>query len=104
MVSQTFSQLCSFDYASKTVQIYNAPWSIRDKPRFAYRGLLLGEPQFCYWKYYYHVVLFCEYAVVIDIIIILLCFTDTSRHYLPVDVIKLIIESMSYAKLVRKNL
>ncbi|KAG4919889.1 hypothetical protein JHK82_057315 [Glycine max] len=62
---ETFSQLCSFDYTTKTVQIYKAPWSIRDKPRFPYRGLML----------------------------------DTSRHYLPVDVIKQIIESMSYAKL-----
>ncbi|KAF7811366.1 beta-hexosaminidase 1-like [Senna tora] len=62
---ETFSQLCSFDYTSKKVQIHNAPWSIHDKPRFAYRGLLL----------------------------------DTSRHYLPIDVIKHIIESMSYAKL-----
>ncbi|XP_054817626.1 beta-hexosaminidase 1 isoform X1 [Prosopis cineraria] len=62
---ETFSQLCSFDYSTKAVQIYKAPWSIQDKPRFAYRGLML----------------------------------DTSRHYLPVDVIKQIIESMSYAKL-----
>ncbi|KAK7394249.1 hypothetical protein VNO78_14771 [Psophocarpus tetragonolobus] len=62
---ETFSQLCSFDYTTKTVKIYKAPWSIQDKPRFAYRGLLL----------------------------------DTSRHYLPVNVIKQIIESMSYAKL-----
>ncbi|WJX15434.1 Beta-hexosaminidase 1 [Trifolium repens] len=61
---ETFSQLCSFDYSTKTVQIYKAPVSIRDKPRFPYRGLLL----------------------------------DTSRHYLPIDVIKQIIESMSYAK------
>lgn len=28
-------------------------------------------------------------------------FADTSRHFLPVDVIKQIIESMSYTKLVR---
>ncbi|XP_054794482.1 beta-hexosaminidase 1-like isoform X1 [Prosopis cineraria] len=62
---ETFSQLCSFDYSTKAVQIYKAPWSIQDKPRFAYRGLML----------------------------------DTSRHYLPVDVIKQIVESMSYAKL-----
>ncbi|XP_057424173.1 beta-hexosaminidase 1-like [Lotus japonicus] len=62
---ETFSQLCSFDYTTKKVQIYKTPWSIRDKPRFPYRGLML----------------------------------DTSRHYLPVDVIKQIIESMSYAKL-----
>ncbi|XP_057436360.1 beta-hexosaminidase 1 [Lotus japonicus] len=61
---ETFSQLCSFDYTTKTVQIYKAPWSIQDKPRFAFRGLML----------------------------------DTSRHYLPVTVIKQIIESMSYAK------
>ncbi|XP_059666199.1 beta-hexosaminidase 1 [Cornus florida] len=62
---ETFSQLCSFDYGTKTVQVYKAPWYIQDKPRFSYRGLLL----------------------------------DTSRHYLPVDVIKQVIESMSYAKL-----
>ncbi|CAL9007965.1 unnamed protein product [Prunus brigantina] len=62
---ETFSQLCTFDYGSKSVQVYRSPWYIRDSPRFAYRGLLL----------------------------------DTSRHYLPVDVIKQVIESMSYAKL-----
>ncbi|KAF9676785.1 hypothetical protein SADUNF_Sadunf08G0039100 [Salix dunnii] len=62
---ETFSQLCAFDYETKTVKIYKAPWYIVDKPRFAYRGLLL----------------------------------DTSRHYLPINVIKQIIESMSYAKL-----
>ncbi|KAF3433775.1 hypothetical protein FNV43_RR24878 [Rhamnella rubrinervis] len=62
---ETFSQLCTFDYGTKSVQVYQAPWHIQDKPSFAYRGLLL----------------------------------DTSRHYLPVDVIKQIIDSMSYAKL-----
>ncbi|WVY92819.1 hypothetical protein V8G54_031907 [Vigna mungo] len=62
---ETFSQLCSFDYTTKKLQISKVPWSIRDKPRFQYRGLLL----------------------------------DTSRHYLPVNVIKQIIEAMSYAKL-----
>ncbi|OMP02641.1 hypothetical protein COLO4_10922 [Corchorus olitorius] len=62
---ETFSQLCSFDYGTKSVQVYKAPWYINDMPRFAYRGLLL----------------------------------DTSRHFLPIDVIKQIIESMSYAKL-----
>ncbi|XP_031254283.1 beta-hexosaminidase 1 [Pistacia vera] len=62
---ETFSQLCSFDYGTKSVQIYKAPWYIKDKPRFAFRGLLL----------------------------------DTSRHYFPVNTIKQIIESMSYAKL-----
>ncbi|EXB65336.1 Beta-hexosaminidase subunit [Morus notabilis] len=62
---ETFSQLCTFDYESKSVLVYQAPWYIQDKPRFAYRGLLL----------------------------------DTSRHYFPKDVIKQIIDSMSYAKL-----
>ncbi|GMJ09531.1 beta-hexosaminidase 1 [Hibiscus trionum] len=62
---ETFSQMCAFDYETKSVQIYKAPWYIKDNPRFAFRGLLL----------------------------------DTSRHYLPIDVIKQIIESMSYAKL-----
>ncbi|MCD9639334.1 Beta-hexosaminidase 1 [Datura stramonium] len=62
---ETMSQLCIFDYGVKTVQIHKAPWFIQDKPRFAYRGLLL----------------------------------DTSRHYLPIEIIKQIVESMSYAKL-----
>ncbi|GER42426.1 beta-hexosaminidase [Striga asiatica] len=62
---ETLSQLCTYDYGTKTVKLYNAPWYVRDKPRFIYRGLLL----------------------------------DTSRHYLPVEVIKQVIESMSYAKL-----
>ncbi|KAL2555808.1 Beta-hexosaminidase 1 [Forsythia ovata] len=62
---ETLSQLCAFDYGTKTVQVYKAPWFIQDKPRFEYRGLLL----------------------------------DTSRHYLPIDIIKQVIESMSYAKL-----
>ncbi|PSS33370.1 Beta-hexosaminidase [Actinidia chinensis var. chinensis] len=62
---ETFSQLCAYDYVTKNVQVYKAPWYIRDRPRFVYRGLLL----------------------------------DTSRHYLPIDVIKQVIESMSYVKL-----
>ncbi|KAK8672236.1 hypothetical protein V6N13_110609 [Hibiscus sabdariffa] len=62
---ETFSQMCAFDYETKSVQIYKAPWYIKDNPRFAFRGLML----------------------------------DTSRHYFPIDVIKQIIESMSYAKL-----
>ncbi|KAK4776555.1 hypothetical protein SAY86_005243 [Trapa natans] len=66
---ETFSQLCTFDYGSKTVLIHNTPWIIHDRPRFKYRGLLL----------------------------------DTSRHYFPVDVIKHILESMSFAKLTNKH-
>ncbi|XP_057826008.2 beta-hexosaminidase 1 isoform X1 [Cryptomeria japonica] len=62
---ETFSQLCSFNFMTKNVEISNAPWFIQDKPRFAFRGLLL----------------------------------DTSRHYQPVEIIKQIIDSMSYAKL-----
>ncbi|KAL6496786.1 Beta-hexosaminidase 1 [Orobanche hederae] len=62
---ETLSQLCTFDYGTKSVKLHKAPWYIQDKPRFTYRGLML----------------------------------DTSRHYLPVEIIKQVIESMSYAKL-----
>ncbi|KAF3796812.1 Beta-hexosaminidase 1 [Nymphaea thermarum] len=62
---ETFSQLCTFNFLTKDVEIYRAPWHIQDEPRFPYRGLLL----------------------------------DTSRHFLPMTVIKGVIESMSYAKL-----
>ncbi|KAG8380724.1 hypothetical protein BUALT_Bualt06G0045700 [Buddleja alternifolia] len=62
---ETLSQLCAFDYGTKSVKLYKAPWYIQDKPRFTYRGLML----------------------------------DTSRHYLPIEIIKQVIESMSYAKL-----
>ncbi|KAK8514866.1 hypothetical protein V6N12_001033 [Hibiscus sabdariffa] len=43
---ETFSQLCAFDYTTKSVQISRAPWYIKDKPRFAYRGLLLDTDAF----------------------------------------------------------
>lgn len=62
---ETMSQLCAFDFAAKAVQVQKAPWFIKDRPRFVYRGLLL----------------------------------DTSRHFLPIEMIKQVIESMSYAKL-----
>ncbi|KAL2622433.1 hypothetical protein R1flu_002638 [Riccia fluitans] len=62
---ETFSQLCRFNFETKFVQIPRTPWSIRDKPRFQFRGLLI----------------------------------DTSRHYLPLETIKKVIDSMAYAKL-----
>lgn len=62
---ETFSQLCTFNYGTKNVEVYKTPWYIHDEPRFAFRGLLL----------------------------------DTSRHYQPVNLIKQVLESMSYAKL-----
>jgi hypothetical protein len=80
VIFQTFSQLCASDYETKTVQIYKAPWYNNvDKPRFAYLNFSIK-------------MLLCS----------LLKYTlaDTSRHHLPINVIKQIIESMSYAKLV----
>ncbi|KAL6909976.1 hypothetical protein ACP4OV_001234 [Aristida adscensionis] len=62
---ETFSQLCSFGFDSRLIELHSAPWSILDMPRFPYRGLLI----------------------------------DTSRHYLPVPVIKSVIDSMTYSKL-----
>ncbi|KAL3691583.1 hypothetical protein R1sor_005234 [Riccia sorocarpa] len=62
---ETFSQLCGFNFETRSVEIRDAPWSIKDKPRFQYRGLLI----------------------------------DTARHYLPVETIRKVIDSMSYAKL-----
>ncbi|PKA56355.1 Beta-hexosaminidase 1 [Apostasia shenzhenica] len=62
---ETLSQLCIYNYDTKTIEVHKAPWFIQDEPRFSYRGLLL----------------------------------DTSRHFLPVNIIKQVIESMSYAKL-----
>lgn len=38
---ETFSQLCAFNFSSKSVEITNAPWNIKDTPRFKFRGLLI---------------------------------------------------------------
>lgn len=38
---ETFSQLCLFNFTSKMAEISNAPWDIRDSPRFKFRGLLI---------------------------------------------------------------
>ncbi|CAI9090774.1 OLC1v1025611C1 [Oldenlandia corymbosa var. corymbosa] len=62
---ETFSQLCSYSFETRLIEVHQAPWTIADKPRFPYRGLLI----------------------------------DTSRHFLPVPIIKKIIDSMAYAKL-----
>ncbi|CAK9214555.1 unnamed protein product [Sphagnum troendelagicum] len=62
---ETFSQLVSYHYSSRSLQITRTPWIITDYPRFPYRGLLI----------------------------------DTSRHYQPLESIKRVIDSMSFAKL-----
>ncbi|KAL6620255.1 hypothetical protein ACP70R_035394 [Stipagrostis hirtigluma subsp. patula] len=62
---ETFSQLCSYDFNARLIELRSAPWTILDRPRFPYRGLLI----------------------------------DTSRHYLPVPIIKSVIDSMTFSKL-----
>uniref|UniRef100_A0A7N0U6L8 Beta-hexosaminidase n=1 Tax=Kalanchoe fedtschenkoi TaxID=63787 RepID=A0A7N0U6L8_KALFE len=62
---QTFSQLAYFNFKLGVLEVPQAPWTIRDEPRFSFRGLLI----------------------------------DTSRHYLPLPVIKNVIDSMTYSKL-----
>lgn len=73
---QTFSQLCTFDYDSKSVVIYQAPWYIQDKPRFAYRGLLLGELQLCQlaillllsvWRFHSSVILYRQLSSMVNL-------------------------------------
>lgn len=38
---ETLSQLCVFNFTSKSVEVADAPWRIQDRPRFRYRGLLI---------------------------------------------------------------
>ncbi|KAG7020956.1 Beta-hexosaminidase 3 [Cucurbita argyrosperma subsp. argyrosperma] len=38
---QTFSQLCSFNFESRAIEVRSVPWNIIDQPRFSYRGLLI---------------------------------------------------------------
>ncbi|RZC86879.1 hypothetical protein C5167_030235 [Papaver somniferum] len=38
---QTFSQLCQFNFKTRTIEVHHAPWSISDGPRFSFRGLLI---------------------------------------------------------------
>lgn len=38
---QTFSQVCQFKVKSRAIEVNQAPWTILDQPRFAYRGLLI---------------------------------------------------------------
>nr|DAD25149.1 TPA_asm: hypothetical protein HUJ06_026613 [Nelumbo nucifera] len=38
---QTFSQLCHFNFKSRVIEVFPAPCTIDDQPRFSYRGLLI---------------------------------------------------------------
>ncbi|KAL7613877.1 hypothetical protein Lser_V15G08367 [Lactuca serriola] len=38
---QTFSQLCHFNFKSRKLVVTQIPWTITDRPRFSYRGLLI---------------------------------------------------------------
>lgn len=59
-----------------------------------------------YWKYVILISIYFFYTsetaeMLNTFSVFYILFSDTSRHYLPVNVIKQVIESMSYAKLVR---
>lgn len=62
---ETFSQLLTFDFDAAGYTLPQAPWSIKDAPRFPHRGLMI----------------------------------DTSRHFLTLEAIRSIIDSLPYAKL-----
>ncbi|GBG59262.1 hypothetical protein CBR_g32277 [Chara braunii] len=38
---ETFSQLCSYSFSSKSVEVKGVPWAIQDSPRFPHRGVLI---------------------------------------------------------------
>lgn len=38
---QTFSQLCHFNLKRRKLEVSQIPWTITDRPRFSYRGLLI---------------------------------------------------------------
>ncbi|KVI09559.1 Beta-hexosaminidase subunit alpha/beta [Cynara cardunculus var. scolymus] len=38
---QTFSQLCHFNLKRRKLEVSQIPWTITDRPRFAFRGLLI---------------------------------------------------------------
>ncbi|KAK4356231.1 hypothetical protein RND71_025202 [Anisodus tanguticus] len=40
---QTFSQACHFNFTTRTIEVHQVPWAIVDRPRFSFRGLLIGH-------------------------------------------------------------
>ncbi|XP_044508140.1 beta-hexosaminidase 3-like [Mangifera indica] len=38
---QTLSQICQFNFTSRIIEVPMTPWTISDKPRFPFRGLLI---------------------------------------------------------------
>jgi len=62
---ETFAQLVTFNFDTRSSQIEGVPLLINDQPRFAHRGLMV----------------------------------DTARHFLPLAVLRQIVDSLPYAKL-----
>ena len=53
-ITETFSQICLFNFTTRVIEVPMVPWIVIDQPRFSFRGLLIGEmPSFTPEQYIY---------------------------------------------------